>query len=84
LTLRHFRKNIATARWGGGTVISKIDIWRTAAEMIKAYGDTADIETAARADALQHKGDLEGQRVWFRVLKAIDALQKMQPGETAQ
>jgi hypothetical protein len=65
-------------------LVSDIDIWRTAAEMIKGYGDTADIEAAARADALQDKGDLEGQRVWLLVLNAIDELQKVQPGEVAQ
>jgi hypothetical protein len=65
-------------------VISEIDIWRTAAEIIKGYGKTADNEAAARADALQDKGDIEGQRVWLRALKAIDELQKVQPGETAQ
>jgi hypothetical protein len=69
---------------GRGPLVSDIDIWRTAAEMLKGYSDTADIEAAARADALQDKGDLEGQRVWLRVLKAIDELQKVQPGETAQ
>lgn len=65
-------------------MVREIDIWCTASELIKGYGDTADIEAAARADTLQDKGDLEGQRVWLRVLKAIDELQKVQPGETAQ
>ena len=84
MTLGHYRENIATAYGGVGIVISEIEIWRTAAEMIKGYGDTADIESAARADALQLKGDLEGQRIWLRVLKAIEGLQKVPPEETAQ
>jgi hypothetical protein len=30
--------------------------------MIKHYGDTADVEAAAKADALLAEGDTEGQR----------------------
>jgi hypothetical protein len=65
-------------------MISDLDIWRSANELIKQFGDTADIEAAARADALLGKGDLEGQRVWLRILTAIDELQKVQLGETKQ
>jgi hypothetical protein len=57
-------------------MISDLDIWRSANELIKQFGDTADIEPAARADALLGKGDLDGQRVWLRILKAIDEMQK--------
>jgi hypothetical protein len=57
-------------------VISDLDIWRSANELIKQFGGTADIEAAARADALLEKGDLEGQQVWMRILKAVDKLQK--------
>ena len=49
-------------------MISDLDIWRSANELIKQFGDTADIEAAARADELLDKGDLEGQRVWLRIL----------------
>ena len=65
-------------------MISDLDIWRSANELIKQFGDTADIEAAARADALLDKGDLEGQLVWLRILTAIDELQKAQLGETRQ
>ena len=57
-------------------MISDLDIWRSANELIKQFGDTADIEAAARADAFLDKGDLDGQRVWLRILKAIDGMQK--------
>jgi hypothetical protein len=57
-------------------MISDLDIWRSANELIKQFGDTADIEAAARADALLGKGDLDGQRVWLRILKAIDEMHK--------
>jgi len=57
-------------------MISDLDIWRSANELIKQFGDTAHIEAAVRADALLDKGDLDGQRVWLRILKAIDEMQK--------
>ena len=62
-------------------MIPDIEIWRCAALMLKRYGDIADIEAASRADEYQSKGELDGQRVWLRILKAIDALQKVEPGE---
>ena len=66
-------------------MISDLDIWRSANELIKQFGDTADIEAAARADALLDRGDLEGQRVWLRILTAIDELLQKPPlGETKQ
>ena len=63
-------------------MIPDIDIWRTAALMIKHYGDTAGIEAAARADEYLAKGEMDGQRVWMRIAKAIDELQRVQEGET--
>ena len=42
-------------------MISDLDIWRSTNELIKQFGDTADIEAATRADELHSKGDLDGQ-----------------------
>ena len=63
-------------------MILEIDIWRSANELIKQHGDLADIEAASRADALLAKGDHEGQRVWLRILKAIDELQQFELRQT--
>jgi hypothetical protein len=65
-------------------MIPDIDIWRCAALMIKRYGDTADIEAAARADEYEAKGERDGQRVWLRITKAIDELRTVKPGEVKQ
>jgi Family of unknown function (DUF6961) len=62
-------------------MIPDIDIWRAAALMIKHYGDTADIEAAAKADALLAEGDTEGQRIWMQIARAIDELRTVKPGE---
>ncbi len=53
---------------------SDIHIYRSAHELIKQYGDAADIEAAMRADELMEAGDMEGEAVWLRIVKAIEEL----------
>ena len=50
------------------------DIYRSANELIKQHGDAADIEAAMRADELMEAGDMEGEAVWLRIVKAIEEL----------
>ncbi len=51
-----------------------LDIYRSANELIKQHGDAADIEAAMRADACLAAGDMEGEAVWLRIVKAIEEL----------
>ncbi len=53
---------------------SDIDIYRSANELIKQHGDAADIEAAMRADGCLAAGDMEGEAVWLRIIKAIEEL----------
>ncbi len=53
---------------------SDLDIYRSANELIKRYGDAADIEAAMRADELMEAGDMDGRAVWLRIIKAIEEL----------
>ena len=53
---------------------SDLDIYRSANELIKKHGDAADIEAAMRADELMDAGDMEGEAVWLRIVKAIKEL----------
>ncbi len=53
---------------------SDLDIYRSANELIKQFGDAADIEAAMRADERLAAGDMEGEAVWLRILKAIAEL----------
>jgi len=53
---------------------AEIDIWRTANLMVKQHGDEAPIFTAMRADEMLENGDLTGQLVWRRVLRAVEEL----------
>ncbi len=59
-----------------------LDIYRSANELIKQFGDAADIEAAMRADELMEAGDMEGRAVWLRIVKAIeDLLSEDRPGD---
>ena len=56
------------------------DIWITANEMIKLYGDEAAIQAAIRADGMHLLGDEDGYATWKRVLAAINELISTEPG----
>jgi hypothetical protein len=55
-------------------VTSDLDIYRSANELIKQHGEVADIEAAMRADERLAAGDMEGEAVWLRIVKAIEEL----------
>lgn len=59
--------------------MDEIDVWRTAAEMIRQFQDEAALTAALRADALLEQGDAEGFRIWVRVVGAINELER-RPG----
>ena len=58
-----------------------LDILRAANELIKQHGEDAPIHAAMRSDALLKTGDLDGQAVWKRVLKAVEELQSKERPE---
>ncbi len=53
---------------------SDLDIYRSTNELIEQYGDAADIEAAMRADECLAAGDMEGEAVWLRIVKAAEEL----------
>ncbi len=57
--------------------------YRSANELIKQYGDAADIEAAMRADACLAAGYVEGKAVWLRIVKAVEELRQREPGDRA-
>ncbi len=59
---------------------SDLDIYRTANELIREHGQDAPIQAAMRADELLEAGDLEGCAVFKRVLRAVEELQRAEPG----
>jgi hypothetical protein len=60
-------------------VDSDRDIWRTAHAMIEQFCDDASVRAAMRVDALLADGDLDGLRVWKRVLAAIRDIRREAP-----
>ena len=51
-----------------------IDIWRAAKLLVDRHGDEAPVHAAMRADELLAEGDVDGQRIWKRILGAIEEL----------
>ncbi len=63
---------------------SDLDIYRSANEFIKQFGDAADIEAAMRADECLAAGDVEGEAVWLRIVKAVEELQSEERPDDAE
>ncbi len=62
-------------------MISDLDLWRAAQIMVKRYGDGATTEAAMCADEFLDQGNLDGKRVWMRIMQAIEELQRERPGD---
>ena len=58
----------------GEPVTAEIDIYHTAAVLMREHG-----EAAVRADALLDKGDMDGRAVWIRIIAAIKVLEAQEP-----
>ncbi len=57
-----------------------LDIYRSAQLLVEQHGADALIEAALKADELLDAGDLDGQRVWMRIRKAVLELLMEKPG----
>lgn len=55
-------------------MISDRGMWTAANLIVKHYGADAEIEAAHRAHLMLERGDREGQLVWQRIKRAIEAL----------
>ncbi len=60
-------------------LIPTLDIYRSAAALVKQHGQDAPIHAAMRADAMLDKGDLDGYAVWRRIVRAVEELQGVAP-----
>ena len=63
---------------------SDLDVYRSANELIKQYGDAADIDAAMRTDELMEAGDMEGEAVWLGIVKAVEELQSQERPDDAE
>ncbi len=57
------------------------NVFRSANVLVKQHGAEAPIHAAMHADAMLDRGDLDGQRVWLRILAAVKELLDTGPGE---
>ena len=55
--------------------MDEIDIWRSAALIVRQYGEDADFHACLRIDKMIEHGDLQGESVWKRIRAAISWLQ---------
>jgi hypothetical protein len=55
-------------------MIDDPDIFHAAKLLIDQHGADAPVRAAQRADELLEEGDVEGSRVWRRILEAIEEL----------
>lgn len=60
-------------------MIEEREIWACALQIMRQYSDAAWFHAAQRADELLADGDEEGCRTWIRILKRIEALEKLDP-----
>jgi len=60
-------------------MIADIDVYRCAQMIVRQHGEEAALFAAQRADALLVKGDVEGQIVWKRILRAVVDRQQRAP-----
>ncbi len=54
--------------------MASLAVYRTANELIEQHGEDAPIHAAMRADELMEAGDMEGEAVWLRIVKAVEEL----------
>ena len=64
-------------------LIPDLDIYRSARVLVKHHGKDAPIQAAMNTDAMLDKGDLDGFSVWRRILRAVEELQRAEPGPGA-
>ena len=57
---------------------SEREVYGVAKVYIREHGGDAVVHTAMRADALLDASDLDGQRVWLRVIEAIKVLSRVE------
>ncbi len=59
--------------------IPDLDIHRSANLLVKQHGAEATIHAAMNLDAMLDSGDLDGQAVWLRIIRAIGELLSTRP-----
>ena len=64
-------------------MVGDLDVYRSAAVLVREHGRDAALEAARRADAALERGDVEGLAVWKRIVGAVEEIERQErrPGE---
>lgn len=62
-------------------MVTERDIWATAKMLVDQHGTDAPIHAAMRADAMRDRGDVDGQAVWKRIMRAAEELLRLSETE---
>ena len=60
-------------------MVPEIDVYAAATTIVRRYGEDARVHAAMRADAALEAGDVDGYRMWKRILRAVKELQGAEP-----
>ncbi len=60
-------------------MLSDLDIYRSAKQLVDQFGEDAPIEAAIRTDRMLDCGDLDGLVVWKRIIRVVEELLQEQP-----
>ena len=63
------------------SVVLLVNVWSAANVLVRDYGEDAEIIAAQQADALLAAGDVEGQRAFKAIAKAVGDLLRKKPCE---
>jgi hypothetical protein len=55
-------------------MVDEMDVWRSAASMVKTHGDAAPMHCAELVDRWAKRGDQEASENWRRIMEATRAL----------
>lgn len=67
-----------------GRPVDERDIWSAASQMVKLFGNNAELMAAQRADRALEAGDTFNERLWKRVTLAVRNLQRCHPSGEEQ
>ena len=64
-------------------MVGDLDVYRSAAVLVREHGEDAAPEAAQRATAMLEKRDVEGAAVWRRIVRAVEEIERQErrPGE---
>jgi hypothetical protein len=68
---------------GQSPMLSDCDIYAAANVMVKRFGEDAATQAAMRADEFGAANNIDGQRAWVRIMKAINQLQRARAPDEA-